>query len=87
MEDAAYRALVFDASKGLDALNTYIETRFELADAMEDEGHPHAQLVRETWQRAWDILNGDARRSLAQELHDIMMPPVHDEHPILLPAR
>lgn len=81
MDDtAAFRALVFDASKGLDSLNTFIESRFALADRMEAEGDlDSAEVARETWTAAWESINGPLRTALAEELHDIMVPSAADD--------
>lgn len=75
MHDAAFRAVVFDAARGLDALNAFIETRLALADDLEANGSPEAaQEVREVWYNVWATLADAPRRALMAELHDIMEP-------------
>lgn len=78
---AEFRAVVFDAARGLDALNSYIETRLEIADRMEADNMPDAATeVRAVWTRAWEVLNGAPRRALLSELHEILDPVSFDEY-------
>lgn len=80
MTDAEFRAVVFDAIKGLDALNSFIETRFEIADTMEEQGMTDAaDEVREVWTGVWNALADAPRRALLAELHDFMMPTPADD--------
>ena len=80
MTEAQYRHFVFEAAKGLNALNAFIETRFHLADAYEAEGDLEcAEIMRDTWSEVWATLVDVPQRALAAELHDIMSPPVPDE--------
>jgi len=80
MTDAEFRSVVFDATRGLDALNRFIETRFEIADVMEADGMPEAaEEVREVWTEVWSVLSDAPRRALMAELHDIMEPIAFDE--------
>lgn len=75
-----FRAVVFDAAKGLEALTTYIETRLEIADRLEERGSEEtATEVRAVWTRVWEVLNGAPRRALLSELHEILDPVPFDE--------
>lgn len=80
VSDAEFRGVVFDALKGLDALSTFIETRFEIADNMEENGMEEAAAeVREVWAKIWGVVTGAPRRALLAELHDFMDPVTYDD--------
>ena len=81
MNDIAFRRIVHEAASGLDALNAFIETRFDMADALEEVGGEEAASeVRAVWTPLWSALSSPIlRRALLAELHDILDPTPADD--------
>lgn len=84
METAELRGVLFDAARGISALDAFIETRFEMADRYENEGeHEAAEQIRETWTKVWDALADGPRRAILAELHDLLNPAEANEGLVL----
>lgn len=67
-------AIAVAASDGLAALNTFIETRFALAEEVETTDPAAAEEMRSTWTRVWEVLADAPTRALHAELHEAPIP-------------
>lgn len=62
-------ALIREAAEGLEAVNRFVASRFDLADALETTVGPEAaDEVREVWRKVADVLADPLRRSIEAEL-------------------
>ena len=73
MQDFAQ--IVTEASNGLAALNRFIETRFALADEMEQDGDKQAaDESRAVWSNVWSTLADAPTRAIHAEMQDLPQP-------------
>lgn len=82
MSDDEFRRVVLDAATGINSLNRFIETRFEMADefeARDPDSAAAAEEMRATWTHVWEVLGGAPQRAIWAELHDILCPQAADD--------